>query len=171
MTDGSPSPLGATWMAAQAGYNFALYSRHATGVTLLLYAADAPTHPIYEQRFDPLANKTGRVWHCWVPAAAAPGAAFYAYRVDGPHDPPAGHRFDPQKILFDPHAPAVFFPPAYSRQAAAQPGPTDGRAPLGRLPSQNAAFEWGDDPRPRHTHDTIIYELHVKGFTARPTRG
>jgi len=171
LTDGSPSPLGATWIATQAAYNFALYSRHATGVTLLLYAADAVTHPIYEQHLDPLANKTGRVWHCWVPAARAPGAAFYAYRVDGPHDPQAGHRFDPQKILLDPHAPAVFFPPAYSRQAAAQPGPTDGRAPLGRLPLPQAAVAWGDDPRPRHTHDTIIYELHVKGFTARPNSG
>jgi isoamylase len=167
MSDGSPSPLGATWIGAHEAYNFALYSRHATGVVLLLYRADDLMHPVYEYRLDPLANKTGRVWHCWVPAAVAPGAAFYAYRIEGPYDPRAGHRFDPHKVLLDPHAPTVFFPPAYSRTAAAQPGPDDGRAPLGTLPLRRVAFEWGDDRRPRHAHDTIIYELHVKGFTAR----
>ena len=171
MADGSPSPLGATWVAQHDAYNFALYSRHATGVTLLLYAADDPATPVYEHHFNPLANKTGRVWHCWVPTAKAPRAAFYAYRVEGPYDPVKGYRFDAQKILLDPQAPAVFFPPAYSRQAAVQPGPTDGRAPLGVLPSPRTPFAWGDDRRPRHAHDTIIYELHVKGFTARPNSG
>ena len=171
MSDGSPSPLGATWVATHEAYNFALYARHATGVTLLLYTANDQVHPVYEHRLDPLANKTGRVWHCWVPAAVAPGAAFYAYRIAGPYDPAAGHRFDAQKVLFDPHAPAVYFPPAFSRAAAGQPGPNDGRAPLGTLPSRHARFDWGDDPRPRHAHDTIIYELHVKGFTARPNSG
>jgi len=166
--DGSPSPLGATWVAARRAYNFALYSRHATDVTLLLYSADDPVRALYERRLDPLANKTGRVWHCWVPAATVPGAAFYAYRIDGPRDPVAGHRFDATKVLLDPHAPGVFFPPAYARAASLQSGPDDGRAPLGVLPSARAPFDWGDDPRPRHTHDTIIYELHVKGFTARP---
>jgi isoamylase len=169
--DGSPSPLGATWIAARKAYNFALYSRHATDVTLLLYSADDPVHAVYERRLEPWANKTGRVWHCWVPAAVAPDAAFYGYRVDGPRDAVAGHRFDATKVLLDPHAPAVFFPPAYARAATLQPGPDDGRAPLGVLPSARPPFDWGDDPRPRHTHDTIIYELHVKGFTARPTSG
>jgi isoamylase len=171
IADGSPSPLGAAWIATHAAYNFALYSRHATAVTLLLYTAEDPTHAVYERRFDPLRNKTGRVWHCWIPAASAAGAAYYGYRVEGPYDPVAGHRFDAQKILLDPHAPAVFFPPAYTRTAATQPGPTDGRAPLGVLPSSRAPFDWGDDPRPRHAHDTVIYELHVKGFTARANSG
>ncbi len=171
IADGAPSPLGVTWIEAHQAYNFALYSRHATGVTLLLYAAPDPATPVYAYRFNRFANKTGRVWHCWVPAAAAPNATWYAYRVDGPYEPAAGHRFDPQKILLDPHAPAVFFPPGYSRAAAARPGANDGGAPLGVLPARRAPFDWGDDPRPRHTHDTIVYELHVKGFTARPNSG
>src|SRR5205085_2367980 len=78
---------------------------------------------------------------------------------------------DSQKILIDPFAPAVFFPPAFSRAACARPGPTAGKAPLGVLPKHDLPFDWGDTPQPRHTHDTIVYELHVKGFTARANSG
>lgn len=175
--EGAPAPLGATWVASANGYNFALYSRHATSVTLLLYSADDHFNPIYSYRFNYLLNKTERVWHCWVPAAAAADAAYYAYRIDGPNDPEAGHRFDATKILFDPFARQIFFPPGYDRQAACRPGHhNDGQAPLGILPRPGstgplAAFPWGRDPRPRHTHDAIVYELHVKGFTARANSG
>jgi isoamylase len=165
--EGAPAPLGPTWVEGAKAYNFALYSRFATGVTLLLYGADDPQTPVYQYHFDPLINKTFQVWHCWIPAVLAADAAYYAYRVEGPYDPDAGHRFDPEKILLDPYAPAVYFPPAFSREATVQPGATDGRAPLGVLPQRHDHFDWGDDPRPRHTHDAVIYELHVKGFTAR----
>ena len=168
---GAPAPLGATWVAEYQAYNFALYSRHATGVTLLFYTEHDVTTPVYQYRFDPFANKTAQVWHCWLPAAALHGATLYAYRVEGPNEPAAGHRFDPRKVLLDPYAPAVFFPPGYSRAAAARPGATDGCAPLGVLPSPRPPFAWDAAPPPRHTHDTIIYELHVKGFTARPNSG
>jgi len=171
IVEGAPSPLGVTWVADNAAYNFALYSRHATAVTLLLYRSDDPRTPVFTYRFDPLVNKTGRIWHCWIPAAQAEGATLYGFRVDGPYQPTAGHRFDAQKILLDPFAPAVFFPPEYSRAAAERPGSTDGCAPLGVLPAADAAFDWGSDPRPRHTSDAIIYELHVRGFTARPNSG
>lgn len=171
MTDGVSSPLGVTWVEEYQAYNFALYSRYATGVTLLLYTEQDPANPIYQYPFNYLANKTGPVWHCWLPAAVANGATLYAYRVDGPKDPARGHRFDGQKILLDPYAPAVFFPPNYSRAACAQPGPTDGKAPLGVLPARQAPFDWTEDRRPRHTYDTIIYELHVKGFTTRANSG
>src|SRR5262249_58580401 len=75
------------------------------------------------------------------------------------------------KVLLDPHARSVFFPPDFSRQACAQPGPTNGRAPLGRLPKKQAAPR-PDEAGPRHgIRDAIIYELHVKGFTARANSG
>jgi glycogen operon protein len=158
-------------MAEHRAYNFALYSRNATAVTLHCYTADDPVRPVFTFHFDRRRNKTGRVWHCWIPAADLQGAALYAYRVDGPSDPAAGHRFDPQKLLLDPYARAVHFPPRYSRAACARPGATDGRAPLGVLPSTRRPFDWGRHVRPRHTHDTVVYELHVKGFTAHPTSG
>ena len=169
--EGSSAPLGVSWIEEHQGYNFALYSRYATGVTLLLYTAQDPLEPVTQIRFDPQRNKSGRVWHAWVPGASASGAVYYAYRVEGPTDHRAGHRFDPQKILVDPFAAAVFFPPAYDRKAAARPGPTDGRAPLGVLPQQHTPFDWSNDRRPRHAHDTIVYEMHVKGFTAHPNSG
>jgi glycogen operon protein len=169
--EGAPAPLGATWVPAIASYNFALYSRHATAVTLLLYSATDYFNPIFEYRFNYLQNKTERVWHCVIPAAAAPGARYYAYRVDGPHDPESGHRFDSSKILLDPFAHEVFFPPDYDRSAAIGPGHNDGRAALGVLPRKEDHFDWGDDRHPRHTHDTIVYEVHVRGFTANPNSG
>jgi isoamylase len=169
--EGTPGPMGVTWVASLHAWNFALYSRRATGVTLLLYTAEDPVHPIYEERLNARINKSGRIWHCWVPAAHAGGAALYAYRVDGRCDPPAGYCFDSAKILLDPFAPAVFFPPDYDRIAAGLPGPNDGRAPLGVLPwSQPPAVTDVDRP-PRPSHDLIVYELHVKGFTARPNSG
>jgi glycogen operon protein len=169
--EGAPAPFGATWVPSHRAYNFALFSRNATAVTLLFYTRDDPVAPVAQHPFDPQVNKTGPIWHCWLPAGALRGATLYAYRVEGPRDPARGHRFDPEKVLLDPFARGVYFPPGYSRAAACGPGPTDGRAPLGALPAPRPAFDWGADPRPRHTHDAVVYELHVKGFTARPNSG
>jgi isoamylase len=105
-----------------------------------------------------------------VPREAAPAARYYAYRVEGPWEPGQGHRFDAQKVLFDPFAARVFFPPDFSRTAARQPGFNDGRAVLGVLPHRGPESDRNATP-PRHTHDTVVYELHVKGFTARPNSG
>jgi glycogen operon protein len=169
--EGEPWPLGATWLAARQAFNFALYSRHASSVTLLLYAERDTVNPVRQVVLDPIRNKTGLIWHCLVPGEESGGATLYAYRVDGPRDTSAGHRFDSEKVLLDPFAAAVHFPPAYSRAAAAAPGPTDGLAPLGRLVRE--ALPPGGDlgPRPRHCHDLVVYELHVRGFTARPNSG
>jgi glycogen operon protein len=169
--EGSDGPLGATWVQSEQAWNFALYSRHATGVTLLLYGDTDFTEPVLSLRLDPLVNKSGRIWHCFVTRAAAPAAKYYAYRVEGPWTPEQGDRFDAQKILFDPYACNVFFPPEFSRQAAMQPGANDGRAPLGVLPCEERPAAGDDVPPPRHTHDMVIYELHVKGFTARSNSG
>ena len=76
-----------------------------------------------------------------------------------------------EKILFDPYAEELFFPPNFSREAAKYSGPNDGRAVLGVLPGEEPEFDWGPQLPPRHRHDTIVYELHVKGFTARANSG
>ncbi len=169
--EGSPAPFGATWVDSEQAWNFALFSRHATGLALLLYSDEDAVTPVFQLRLDPIRNKTGPIWHCLVPASAAPRAKCYAWRAEGPVDPAHGQRFDAEKILLDPFAMAVHFPKEFSREAASQPGPNDGRAPLGVLPRPVQAFHWGDTPPPRHTHDTIVYELNVKGFTARANSG
>ncbi|HZR45824.1 MAG TPA: alpha-amylase family glycosyl hydrolase, partial [Candidatus Manganitrophaceae bacterium] len=169
--EGSPYPFGVSWVAKEASYNFALYSKHATGVTLLFYSDSDFIYPIFQYRFDPLTNKSGRVWHCRISEEKAAGALYYSYRVEGPYEPAAGYRFDPQKILLDPYARGVFFPPAFSREAARHPASNSGRAPLGLLPACRIPFDWGQDKRPEHTSDTVIYELHVKGFTMRENSG
>jgi glycogen operon protein len=168
--EGSSTPIGATWVQAEKAWNFSLYSRHATGVTLLLYGARDLVKPVVQLRLDPLQNKTGRIWHCFVLQKSAPGARYYAYRVEGPSDPAHGHRFDAQKVLLDPFAEVVHLPPDFSREAACKPGANDGRAPLGVLPVREPAAAEDTAP-PRHTHDLIVYELHVKGFTARANSG
>jgi isoamylase len=167
--EGAPNPLGATWIEAERAYNFAIYSKHATGVVLLLYSENDVINPVFTYRLTYPANKSGRVWHCRIPASDAEGARFYAYTVEGPFEPAAGHRFDSGKVLFDPYARVVYFPKDFSREAASRLGSNAGRAPLGVLPLRDGQFDWGDDHRPEHAHDAIIYELHVRGFTKSPT--
>jgi isoamylase len=167
--EGAPAPLGATWVESEQAWNFALYSRAATSVTLLVYSAADVTTPILSLPHDPLVHKTGRIWHCMISAALVPHAAYYAYKVDGPSG--GRHRFSPAKVLSDPYAHRLHFPAAFSREAARGDGPNDGMAVLGQLPRR----EWGQEPAPRpgprHTHDAVIYEAHVKGFTARGNSG
>jgi isoamylase len=168
---GSPWPFGVQWVEAEDAFNFSLYSRFATGVTLLCYTEEDPARAVCEFRFRHPAHKTGNVWHCRIPASELLGATLYAYRVEGPHEPERGLRFDPQKVLLDPYAPSVFFPPEFSRDACARAGPTDGRAPLGRLPNKGTVA-LPIEAAPRYTcRDAIVYELHVKGFTARANSG
>ncbi len=165
--EGGLGPPGAIWLENEQAWNFTLYSRHARGVTLLLYSGTNFVRPVLELKLDPLTNKTARVWHCLIKAKSAPGALYYAYRIQGPFNPSAGHRFDAEKVLFDPYAQELFFPWDFSREVAKQPGRNDGRAVLGVLPQAAEAFDGDAKPPPRHTHDLIVYELHVKGFTAR----
>lgn len=172
--DGWPAPLGATWVPSEQAYNFAIYSKHATAVTLLLYRRDDLVTPVATLAFDPLANKTGRVWHARVPRSHLNGAHYYAYSIDGP--PPSGnlfeqHAFSPAKILLDPYARAVFIPPSYSRASATGAGGNAGQALLGILCGEERAFDWDGDRRPRHDHDLVIYEMHVRGFTQSPDSG
>lgn len=169
--EGDQWPLGATWVESQRGFNFALYSRYARSVTLLLYSEHDPANPVHLYVLDPILNKTGLIWHCLVPEESLHGASLYAYRIDGPQDPSSGHRFDAQKVLLDPFAFSVYFPKEFSRFAASMSGSTDAKAPLGRLLKDPKLFDWNEDLRSRHSHGLIVYELHVKGFTERPNSG
>ncbi len=163
--------MGVTWIPSLLAWNFSLYSRRATGVTLLLYEAGDPVQPVLELPLDPRVNKSGRIWHCWIPLARVDTAAYYAYRVEGHNDPAAGYCFDSAKILIDPFAPGVFFPPDYDRQAAMKPGANDGRAPLGVLPKSGPLVTGRTERPPRPSSELIVYELHVKAFTARANSG
>ncbi len=171
--EGAAVPLGVSWVEAEQAYNFSIYSKHADSVALLLYREDDWITPASTHRLDYLVNKSGRVWHCRVPASRIAGVRYYAYSIGGP--PPAGrfewHAFDRDKILLDPTARAVFFPPTFDRGAAIGPGSNAGKAPLAVLPAREPAVHWGDDPRPRHESDLIVYELHVRGFTRNPNSG
>jgi glycogen operon protein len=158
-------------MTDEQAWNFALYSRHASQATLLLYAADNLTTPIRELRLDYTRQKTGRVWHCHVVKADVPLARYYAYRVEGSFSPAEGHRFDSHKVLLDPYATSVLLPVGFSRQASTGAGSNAGRAPVGELPQDVPPFDWGDDVRPHHGHDAVIYEMHVRGFTKRANSG
>jgi isoamylase len=164
-------PFGATWIASEQAFNFALFSGYATRVTLLCYREDDVVTPCFTFELQHPAHKTGNIWHCRIPLAAINGATLYAYRIDGPHAPKLGHHFDPEKILLDPYAPEVFFPPGFSRRACEKPGPTDGVAPLGMLLMPHRTRTFGDLPSLAHSADPIVYELHVKGFTANPNSG
>ena len=166
-SEGEPWPLGCSWSEANQSYNFALYSKHAIAVTLLLYNDRDFAVPTRVLPFVFPRNKTGRVWHQQVSSRQADGAHYYAYQVDGPFDPAHGDRFDRDKILLDPYAKGVFFPPAFSREAAIGAGSNAGKAPLGMLPDRLAAPLLGRPRAPRHGHDLIIYEMHVRGFTRR----
>ena len=171
--EGSPLPLGATYVREEQAYNFALYSKNATEVTLLLYNKESDISPAVEIWLEPLCHKTRRVWHCRLKESEVNGACFYAYRVNGPMDPYAlpKNAFDPQKLLLDPYAKGIYFPPGFDREAAKRRGSNAGRAPLGVFRFVEDRFDWDRDRPPLHYSDAIIYELHVKGFTASPSSG
>jgi len=178
---GTPGPLGASWVPEDEAWNFCLVSRHAAKVELLLFAEDDPVTPVLTHDLAIPDHKSGHYWHCRVDAGEAPEAAFYAYRVDGPN---VGHhagwnRFDPLKVLLDPYAKAVWFPPQYDREAARHAGCNLGKAMLGVLPRPGNAlvepFDWEGDRTGyrgvRHDRDLVFYELHVKGYTAHESSG
>ena len=169
-TEGLPLPLGVTWSEEDQAFNFAVCAEHAESVKLFLYSPSDLAKPVLTFYFDPIRNKSGRIWHCRILLDQMCDARYYGYSVSG--QGVAGLRgFDQGKVLLDPYAKGVFFPPAFDRKLAMAPGPNAGRAPLGILPGQKVAFDWGEDIPPRPESDAIIYELHVKGFTRHPHSG
>ncbi|MBX9582316.1 MAG: glycogen debranching enzyme GlgX, partial [Gemmataceae bacterium] len=168
---GRPYPLGATWDGA--GVNFALFSENGTAAELCLF--DHPDAPAPKEVI-PLRDRTDQVFHCYLPDVL-PGQ-LYGYRVDGPFDPAEGHRFNRNKVLFDPYAKAVgreakwhpsLFAYAFGHPDADLSRNDEDSAPYAPLAAVvDEAFTWGDDRRPNTPwHETFIYELHVKGFTKK----
>jgi hypothetical protein len=172
--EGSPVPQGVTRVEEEGAYNFALYSKHATAVTLLLYREDDLVQPQSSHRLDHRQHKTGRVWHCRIPYSVAENCHHYAYSLEGESagDGDGWQRFDPAKVLFDPYAREIFFPDGFDRSAAIHPGSNAGRAPLGVLPGTGENTRDRSDTRPpRHEGEAVIYELHVDAFTRSESSG
>jgi len=164
--EGLPFPLGVSWSDSDRTYNFAIYSKHATTVHLLLFSDDDLAVPRIDRALDPLVNKSGRVWHCRISEADAMGCHYYGYVVDGP-DPAAPfevHAFHREKLLLDPYARCIAFPPSFDRTAALGESTNLGKAALGMLvPCERSLGTV--DRRLQHDSDAVIYELHVRGFT------
>lgn len=169
--EGSSFPLGVHYVEQEDTFNFAIYSKHATRVTLHFYGEQHYDTPLLSFDLDYLTHKSNHIWHIRIKASELKSARYYAYKIDGP-DPanyPDWHAFDKNKLLLDPYARAVFFPPAFSRIAASVPGSNDGKAPLGVIIRESESFDWQQDQFPKHEHDLIIYELHIRGFTNHPS--
>jgi glycogen operon protein len=145
-------PFGAT--PRPDGVNFAVFSRHAQRIDLVLFR-EGHEEPIAELPLDPAVNRTGDVWHVFVRGLKPP--VLYGYRAHGPSAPRAGHRFNPRAVLLDPYAPAV----------------CDGQGRLphrGQLPAHD--FDWQDDAPPATPlAQTVLYELHLRGYTRHASSG
>ena len=167
---GKPFPLGATWDGE--GVNFALYSEHATGVELCLFDESGET----EIERIPLREVTAHIWHAYI-LGLGPGQR-YGFRVSGPFAPEEGHRFNPNKLLLDPYARAISgnvnwdapvfgYPLGHADEDLAFDEQDDAWG-MPKSVVVHPYFDWGDDHPPRIPwHQSIIYEVHVKGFTAR----
>ncbi len=164
---GASHPLGAT--LKDGGANFSLFSRSASGVELLFFDRADASRPSRIIKLDPPAHRTYHYWHVFVPGVKA--GQLYGYRVHGPSEPARGMRFDPAKVLLDPYGRGVVVPPKYSRAAAAQPGDNAATA-MKSVVADPSAYDWeGDAPLHRPSARTIIYEMHVRGFTRHPSSG
>jgi glycogen operon protein len=168
-SEGRPAPLGVTWLESEKSVDFAIYSAHAESVTLLLFTDADRTNPSLTFRFDFLRNKSGPVWHCRIPVSQIGDARYYGYSVSG-QNLDGRHSFDPQKLLLDPYAKCVWFPPSFDRNLATREGPNIARAPLGVLITPGGP-NLKQYPPLGHESDAIIYELHVRGFTKNPNSG
>ena len=167
---GKPFPLGATWDGE--GVNFALFSQHATKVELCLFDA----HGRRELERIAMPQQTDFIWHCYLPRER-PGL-LYGYRVHGPYRPEQGHRFNPNKLLLDPYAKssknrlrwhdANFGYKIGAKHADLSFDWRDNAVLMPKSQVIDDRFDWGDDRPPATAwNDSVIYELHVKGFTIR----
>jgi len=167
IAEGSSSPLGAT--CSHEGVNFSVFSRHATGVELLLFEGVDDREPSRAIRLDPGVHRTYFYWHVFVPGVRP--EQLYGYRVEGPFDPETGLRFDPTKVLLDPYGRGVAVPEGYSRDAAQREGDNAATA-MKSVVVDPGAYDWeGDAPLRRPSAQTIVYEMHVRGFTRHPSSG
>jgi isoamylase len=167
---GQPLPLGPTWDGQ--GTNFSLFSENAERVVLCLFDEHDR-----ETRIE-MTERTAFNWHCYVPGVG-PGQR-YGYRVHGPYAPELGHRFNAAKLLIDPYAKAIEGPVDWdhgnvlpyvsddSDDADLEPDDEDDAEAIPKCVVVDPSFDWQDDEHPRTPwHETVIYEVHVKGFTKR----
>jgi glycogen operon protein len=162
---GIPHPLGATLVAG--GANFSVFSRSATGIDLLLFDRDDDARPRRIIPIDLVQNRTYHYWHVLVDGVQA--GQIYGFRASGPSG--RGCRFDSAKTLLDPYGRAVAVPQGYDRVAAGSPGDNSPTA-MKSVVVDPRAYDWeGDIPPRRPSSRTIIYEMHVRGFTAHPNSG
>ncbi|MBU6228932.1 MAG: glycogen debranching protein GlgX [Cyanobacteria bacterium REEB459] len=164
---GQSYPLGATLYAT--GANFCLYSKHATGVDLLLFNSENIRQPSRVIGLDSQKHRTSYYWHGFVPGVRA--GQVYGFRVHGPWAPAQGHRFDASKVVLDPYARAIVGQEDYDRQAALEPGDNCATA-LKAVVVDDRSYDWEGD-RPLHIPyaASVIYEMHVGGFTRHPSSG
>jgi glycogen operon protein len=145
-----------------------VFSREATGVELLLFDRPDDARPARVMPIDP-ASRTYHYWHVFVPDARA--GQLYGYRAIGPADPARGQRFDRSKVLLDPYGRGVVVPAGYGRDAARASGDNTATA-MKSVVVDADAYDWeGDAPLRRPSSRTIIYEMHVRGFTRHPSSG
>jgi glycogen operon protein len=167
---GRPEPLGATWDGS--GVNFAVFSEHAAGIELCLFAKGVPDAEIARVQ---LTSKTGHIWHAYLPGLK-PGQ-LYGYRAHGPYSPAQGLRFNPGKLLLDPYAKAFSGGIKLSeihhdykitqKGGETAPDARDSGAYMPKCVVVDGSFNWGKDSPPNIPWSrTVIYELHVRGFTA-----
>ena len=167
VSTGKSFPLGAT--IYPEGVNFSLYSKNSMALELLLFDDVDDSKPARVIKLDPQLNRTFHYWHVFVPGLK-PGQ-MYAYRAYGPFDPKKGHRFDAQKVLLDPYGRGVAIPTNYSREAASRAGDNAAFAMKSVL-ADLSNYDWeGDAPLYHPFSQTIIYEMHVRGFTRHPSSG
>ena len=173
---GTPFKLGAT--ITQDGVNFSIYSKDASSVSLCLFEDDMAKQPYAVVPFDPVKNRTGDIWH--IKLCGAGDGTLYLYKVDGPYEPTRGLRFNPNKYLFDPYAKAftqgsVFR--SYNRQhkqgfSVNEGGELQDLSDFPKCVVVDDSFDWeGDRPLNYPLEKSIIYEAHLKGFTASPSSG
>jgi isoamylase len=176
---GTPLPLGVS--PRGDGANFAIFSRHATGVWLEFFAQAQDGVPIHVIELIPEIHRTGDVWHIWV-KGVQPGQ-LYGYRIDGPYHPQAGLRYNRHKLLFDPYATAITgiqdwdFSPSLgynigSAQADLSFSEADDAGFKPKCVYTHEHFDWqADRPLQRSWEETVIYEAHVRGLTIHPESG
>ena len=158
---GESAPPGAT--VIEGGVNFSVFSKDADLVELVLFDDSQATEAAETIPLDPRGHRTYHYWHTFVPGIAA--GQVYGYRAHGPFAPERGLRFDSDKVLLDPYGLAVAVPESYARTAASRPGDNTAHA-LKSVVAARDRYDWeGDQPLRRRFSETIIYELHVRGFT------
>ena len=166
---GHPYPLGATVRDHPRGVNFSIFSKNCTAMELLLFDRHDDRMPARVVPLDPVRNRTFYYWHVVVPGIGA--GQLYGYRAHGPFNPERGHRFDGTKVLVDPYARAVMYGSHYSREAAKRPGDNCAQS-MKSVVVDARAYPWdGDAPLQRPYAGSVIYEMHVGGFTRHPSSG